>query len=91
MAGHNFIRNEVFDENVNRLNELTRFVITERKTTENNETIAALDADKERLRNAAQRDEAAIDAVDTRLRNPREKKRQFEIAEKAKLDSNLEK
>ena len=73
MAGHNFIRNEVFDENVNRLNELTRFVITERKTTENNETIAALDADKERLRNAAQRDEAAIDAVDTRLRSPREK------------------
>ena len=91
MAGHNFIRNEVFDENVDRLNELTRFVITERKTTEYNETIAALDADKERLRNAAQRDEAAIDAVDTRLRNPREEKRQFEIAEKAKLDSNLEK
>ena len=91
MAGHNFIRNEVFDENVDRLNEITIFVITERKTTEYNATIAALDSDRERLRNAAQRDEAAIDAIDTRLRNQREKKRQFEIAEKAKLDSNLEK
>ena len=29
MAGHNFIRNEVFDENVDKLNELTRFVITQ--------------------------------------------------------------
>ena len=31
MAGHNFIRNEVFDENVDRLNELARLVITQRK------------------------------------------------------------
>ena len=34
MAGHNFIRNEVFDENADRLNELTRFVMTQRKTAE---------------------------------------------------------
>ena len=31
MAGHNFIRIEVFDENVDKLNELTRFVITQQK------------------------------------------------------------
>ena len=29
MTSHNFIRNEVFDENVDRLNELTRFNITQ--------------------------------------------------------------
>ena len=54
-------------------------------------TITALEAERERLRNAAQRDEAVIYAVNTRLRNPREEKRQFEIAAKVELDSNLEK
>ena len=43
MAGHNFIRNEVFDENADRLNELTRFVMTQRKTTEYDATIAELE------------------------------------------------
>ena len=33
MASHNFIRNEVFNENVDRLNELMRFVIIERKNS----------------------------------------------------------
>ena len=54
-------------------------------------TITALEAERERLRNTAQRDEAVIYAVNTRLRNPREEKRQFEIAAKVELDSNLEK
>ena len=40
MAGHNFIRNEVFDENADRLNELTRFVMTQRKTAEYKTRIA---------------------------------------------------
>ena len=35
MVGHNFM----FDENVDRLNELTRFVITQRKTAEYDATI----------------------------------------------------
>ena len=35
-------------------------------------TITALEAERERLINVAQRDEAAIDVVDTRLRNARE-------------------
>ena len=39
MVGHNFIRNKVFDENVDRLNELARFVITQRKTAEYDATI----------------------------------------------------
>ena len=89
MAGHNFIRNEVFDENVDRLNELTRFVITERKTAEYNARITALEAERERLRNVAQRDEAAINVVDTRLRNAREDKCQFEIAAKAEIGSTV--
>ena len=41
------------------------------------------------MRNLAQRDKAAIDTIDTRLRDAREEKRQFEIAAKAELDSNL--
>ena len=89
MASHNFIRNEVFDENVDRLNELTRFVITQRKTAEYNATIAELEAERTRLRAAAPRDQAAIDVVDARLRDVREEKRQFEIAAKAEIDSNL--
>ena len=52
-------------------------------------TVTGLEAERERLRNAAQRDEAVIYAVNTRLRNPREEKRQFEIAAKVELDSNL--
>ena len=44
MAGHNFIRNEVFDENADRLNELTRFVMTQRKMAEYDATIAELEA-----------------------------------------------
>ena len=91
MAGYNFIRNEVFDENVDRLNELTRFVITQRKTAEYDATIAELEAERTRLRAAAPRDQAAIDVVDARLRDVREEKRQFEIAAKAEIDSNLEK
>ena len=91
MASHNFIRNEVFDENVDRLNELTRFVITQRKTAEYKVTIAELEAERTRLRAAAPRDQAVIDVVDARLRDVREEKRQFEIAAKAEIDNNLEK
>ena len=91
MASHNFIRNEVFDENLDRLNELTRFVITQRKTAEYDATIAEQEAERTRLRAAVPRDQAAIDVVDTRLRDVREEKRQFEIAAKAEIDSNLEK
>ena len=36
-------------------------------------------------------DQAAIDVVVARLRDVREEKRQFEIAAKAEIDSNLEK
>ena len=43
------------------------------------------------MRNAVPRDQAAIDVVENRLRDVREEKRQFEIAAKAELDSNLEK
>ena len=46
MASHNFIRNEVFDENVDRLNELTRFVVTQQKMAEYDVTIAELDAER---------------------------------------------
>ena len=53
MASHNFIRNEVFDENVDRLNELTRFVITQQKTAEYDATIAELEAERTCLRAAA--------------------------------------
>ena len=91
MASHNFIRNEVFDENVDRLNELTRFVITQRKTAEYDATIAEQEAERTRLRAALPRDQAAIDIVDARLRDVREEKCQFEIAAKAEIDSNLEK
>ena len=77
MASHNFIRNEVFDENVDRLNELTRFVVTQQKTAEYDVTIAELDAERTLLRNVAQKDEAPIDVVDTRLRDAREEKCQF--------------
>ena len=44
MAGHNFIRNEVFDENVERLNELTRFVFTQQKTAEYDAAITEQEA-----------------------------------------------
>ena len=77
MASHNFIRNEVFDENVDRLNELTRFVVTQQKMAEYDVTIAELDAERTLLRNVAQKDEAPIDVVDTRLRDAREEKCQF--------------
>ena len=53
--------------------------------------IAEQDAERTRLRAAAPRDQAAIDVVETRLTDVREEKRQFEIAAKAELDSNLEK
>ena len=69
MASHNFIRNEVFDENVDRLNELTRFVITQRKTAEYDATIAEQEAERTHLRAALPRDQAAIDVVDARLRD----------------------
>ena len=91
MASHNFIRNEVFDENVDRLNELTRFVITQRKTAEYNATITEQEAERTRLRNAVPRDQAAIDVVENILRDIREEKHHFEIAAKAELDSKLEK
>ena len=77
MASNNFIRNEEFNENVDRLNELTRFVVTQQKTAEYDVTIAELDAERTLLRNVAQKDEAPIDVVDTRLRDAREEKCQF--------------
>ena len=91
MAGHNFIRNEVFDENADRLNELTRFVMTQRKTAEYETTITELEAERTRLRAAAPRDQAVIDVAETRIAEVREEKRQFEIATRAEIDSNLEK
>ena len=78
MASHNFIRNEVFDENVDRLNELTRFVITQQKTAEYDALIAELDAQRIELGGVMPRDQAAIDVVASRLRDVREEKRQFE-------------
>ena len=91
MASHNFIRNKVFDENVDRLNELTRFVITQRKTAEYDATITEQEAERTCLRAAVPRDQAAIDVVENRLRDIREEKRQFETAAKAEIDNNLEK
>ena len=67
MVSNNFIRNEEFNENVDRLNELMRFVITQQKMAEYDATIAELDAERTRLKNAVPRDETAIDAADTRL------------------------
>ena len=67
MASNNFIRNEEFNENVDRLNELMRFVITQQKMAEYDATIAELDAERTRLKNVVPRDETAIDAADTRL------------------------
>ena len=72
MASHNFNRNEVFDENVDRLNELTRLVITQRKTAEYDATIAELDAQRTELGGVMPRDQAAIDVVVGRLRDVRE-------------------
>ena len=69
MASHNFIRNEVFDENVDRLNELTNFVITQQKTAEYDALIAELDAQRIELGGVMPRDQAAIDVVATRLRD----------------------
>ena len=74
MASHNFIRNEVFDENVDRLNELTRFVITQRNTAEYDALIAELDAQRIELGGVMPRDQAAIDVVVARLRDVRDKK-----------------
>ena len=91
MAGHNFIRNEVFEENADRLNELTRFVITQPKTVELDATIAELEAERTRLRAAVPRDQAVIDVVVARTAEVREEKRQFEIATRAEIDSNFEK
>ena len=80
MAGHNFIRNEVFDENADRLNELTRFVMTQRKTAEYDATIADLEDRRTELGGVMPRDQAAIDAVTARIAEAREEKRQFVIA-----------
>ena len=91
MAGHNFIRNEVFDENADRLNELTRFVMTQRKTAEYDATIAELEEQRTQLRGIMPRDQAAIEAVVARLAAIREEKRQFVTATRAEIDSNLEK
>ena len=91
MAGHNFIRNEVFDENADRLNELTRFVMTQRKMAEYDATIAEWEARRTELGGIMPRDQAAIDAATARLAEAREEKRQFEIATRAEIDSNLEK
>ena len=91
MGSHNFIRNKVFDENVDRLNELTRFIITQRKTAEYDATITEQEAERTRLRAVVPRDQAVIDIVEARLTDVREEKHQFEIAAKAELDNNLEK
>ena len=72
MAGHNFIRNEVFDESADRLNELMRFVMTQRKTAEYEATITELEAERTHLRAAVPRDQAAIDAVVARIAEVRE-------------------
>ena len=77
MASHNFIRNEVFDENVDRLNELTNFVTTQRKTAEYDALIAELDAQRIELGGVIPPDLAAIDVVATRLRDVRDEKRQL--------------
>ena len=91
MAGHNFIRNEVFDENADRLNELTRFVITQRKTAEYDATIAELEEQRIQVAGIIPRNQANIEAIVTRLANVREEKRLFDIATRAEIDSNLEK
>ena len=72
MAGHNFIRNEVFDESADRLNELMRFVMTQRKTAEYEATITELEAERTRLRAAVPRDQAAIDPVVAKIAEVRE-------------------
>ena len=76
MAGHNFIRNKVFDENADRLNELTRFVMTQQKTAEYDATIAELEDQRTQLRGIMPRDQAAVEAVTARLAEVREEKRQ---------------
>ena len=63
MVGHNFM----FDENVDRLNELTRFVITQRKTAEYDATITEQEAERTRLRAVVPRDQAAIEVVEARI------------------------
>ena len=70
-------RNEVFDENVDRLNNFTRFVITQQKMAEYDATITEQEAEKTHLRAAVLRDQAAIDVVEARLIDVREEKRQF--------------
>ena len=58
---------------------------------EYNAMITEQEAEKTHLRAAVPRDQAAIDVVEVRLIDVREEKRQFEIATKAEIDSNLEK
>ena len=67
MAGHNFIRNEVFDENADRLNELTRFVMTQQKAAEYDATIADLEIRRTEIGGVMPRDQPAIDAITARL------------------------
>ena len=73
------------------MKELTRFVITQRKAAEYDATITKQVAERTHLRAVVPRDQAAIDVVDARLADVRKEKRQFEIAAKAEIDSNLEK
>ena len=91
MAGHNFIRNEVFDENADRLNELTRFVMTQRKTAEYDATIAELEEQRIQVAGIVPRNQANIEAIVTRLANFREEKRLFDIETRAEIESNIEK
>ena len=75
MAGHNFIRNEVFDENADRLNESTRFVMTQRKMAEYDAAIADLEDQRTELGGVMPRDQAAIDAITARLAEVRDESR----------------
>ena len=57
----------MFDENADRLNELTIFVITQRKTAKYDATIAEQEAERTRLRAVVPRDQAAIEVVEARI------------------------
>ena len=50
----------MFDENADRLNELTRFVMTQRKTAEYDATIAELEEQRTQVGGIMLRDQAAI-------------------------------
>ena len=54
-------------------------------------TIADLEDRRTELGGVMPRDQAAIDAVTARIAEAREEKRQFVIATRAEIDSNLEK